>query len=324
MLLHTKTLRTSTALSCILFHANNAVKQEECLQKKFPEEKNTDNKLAYQTRVYFHIWGYRENEITNATSFLVMLRNPVDRVMSSYKYSHPENCNDNTRMHLPWGCEVAKDKKWNQTETHPAYELYRKCFPYASRLEDFAQATMSPWNPIKHFMETNMTMKDRWNCRKVARSALQGHTKGNTHPHMRYNYEYYARKSIWKFPGKEVFGIRTEHEWNDMVQLDKLLGGTGNFTNEAKSVSHGSEKYIPAPVSESAYHKLCCVLEREIEIYMDLLDSVENLSKQQKQESIDSVREKCGIADLSWTHWRMQCRSTIEADTLTLEKNLQG
>mgnify|MGYP005841851269 CR=1 FL=1 len=169
----------------------------------------------------------------------------------------------------------------------------------------------------------NLTVEEQWQCRKLARDMLQKKAKEMSGlslaaPHLHYNYEYYASKSIWKYPDKEVFGIRTEHEWEDMVELDKRMGGTGNFSNEGKSISHGSEKYHPSPVSTEAYQKLCCVLEQEIEIYMDIMDRVDNLNEEQKQEGIEKLRVKCQV-DVSWAKWRNGCRKRLEEDRKQLE-----
>jgi hypothetical protein len=202
-------------------------------------------------------------------------------------------------------------------------------------LEDFAQATMSPWE--------RTVDQQQWQCRKIARDAVQG--KGRlgslvtlTAPHMYYNHKYYARYSIWKYPNREIFGIRTDHEWQDMVNLDKMLGGTGNFSNHGKAESHGSEKYKPAPISQEAYRKLCCVLETEIHIFLNILKRVVNLTQEQKQETIDSLYDKCGISNnkvdennnddlrptllngTSFALWRQQCQNRLEADRKPLER----
>jgi hypothetical protein len=56
---------------------------------------------------------------------------------------------------------------------------------------------------------------------------------------------YYTALTLWKYPDKEVFGIRTEHELDDMVAVDKLVGGSGEFINRGKQ-SHVSEHYLPS------------------------------------------------------------------------------
>ena len=340
------TVRRSTALLCLLprFKSDQTGNEQRCLQKYFDP---SDNKLSLQTRTYFHLWGYNEEQMQNATTFLVPLRNPVDRIISTFKYSHPENCHNGTilsKVIRPWGCEVLESKYYHQTRS-PQYKLYRLCFPSATMLEDFAQSTMSPWQDFSHNQNLSGHHQQQWQCRKIARDAVRGKGKlgtlvSLTAPHMYYNHEYYAKHSIWKYPNREIFGIRTDHEWEDMVNLDLMLGGTGNFSNHGKAESHGSDKYKKARISQEAYRKLCCVLEKEIDIFLNILKRVENLTHKQKQETIDSLYDKCGIHEevgnkkvydnhlppptllnaTSFTVWQQQCQRRIEADRKPLEK----
>lgn len=122
------------------------------------------------------------------------------------------------------------------------------------------------------------------------------------------------------FPDKEVFGVRTENELEDIKALDRLLGGNGNL-RENTEVSHGSETYIPSPLSASAYQKLCCVLELEIEIYEDLLMRVINLDDKAKKEAMDKVKEKCGVTT-PWPQWRHSCRRSLKKDLKLLRPSL--
>ena len=154
----------------------------------------------------------------------------------------------------------------------------------------------------------------------MAREMVQGYGTYGSGPHMLYNYAYYAQRSVWKYPDKEVFGVRTEYEMEDIKALDALLGGNGNF-RENIEVSHGSETYVASPLSQSAYKKLCCVLEWEIEIYEDLVMRVVNLDEKAKRDAMDSVREKCGITT-TWAQWRHGCRRDMRKDLRLLKPSL--
>lgn len=181
-------------------------------------------------------------------------------------------------------------------------------------MEDFAQSLMRPW---KRGEWGPLSKEERRNCRYLAREMVQGFGTYGSGPHMLYNFAYYAQRSVWKYPDKEVFGIRTEYELEDIQALDALLGGNGNLRNNTE-VSHGSETYVASPLSESAYKKLCCVLELEIEIYEDLLMRVVNLNHQAKKEAMDNLRTKCGVTS-SWTQWRYTCRKTLRKDLRLLQ-----
>jgi hypothetical protein len=185
-------------------------------------------------------------------------------------------------------------------------------------MEDFAQALLRPWN--RGGFDPSMSIEQRRHCRYLAREMVQGYgTKGSA-PHMHYNYAYYAQLSVWKYPSKEVFGVRTEHEMEDIRALDELLGGNGNL-RENTEVSHGSESYAPSPLTTEAYQKLCCVLEMELAIYQDLLERVINLDEATKLEEMNNLRNKCGITT-PWTQWRLECQKKLRTDLKILKPSL--
>jgi hypothetical protein len=321
------TLRKETAAHCQIIHAkakaNRTEKIQECMDKRF----TADQKLALQTRYYFHVHDFDDTLANRSTSFLVPIRNPVDRIISTYKYSHPGNCNNHTAKHRIRGCLALEYKAWRQPNS-TTYQLFRKCFP-SPAMEEFAQSVSSPWRGNSHFRRSNLTKQEKMNCRLLAKQVVSGQHRDHKPfdhpvPHMvPYNYQYYASKSMWQYPKKEVFVIRTEHEWDDMVELDILLGGSGNFTQrKQKDIKHGSDKYHKSPLSQEAYSKLCCVLENEILIYKDILDQALNLSPEQKEESMNDVKDKCGIDKAtSWPAWRTTCKDQLALDQEVLTKN---
>ena len=117
------------------------------------------------------------------------------------------------------------------------------------------------------------------------------------------------------YPEKEVFGIRTEYEWDDIKALDRAIGGSGTVRNEGKAVSHGSEHFEQAPLTEQAYHKLCCVLHDEIALYFDILKRAVNLNKAAVDDAIDGVLRKCGILKIeAFVTWQQECHDHVERD----------
>jgi hypothetical protein len=191
-------------------------------------------------------------------------------------------------------------------------------------IEAFAQSVMSPWkqDPV-HPSETGksaisgLAESQQWDCRRRARGMADGSDMKSGMQHAKYNYEFYVNKTISVYPDREVLVVRTEHEWDDVVDLaNNFLGGNTDFS-VTESVSHGSEKYQPSPITTEGYQKLCCVLEREIEVYIDLLERAANLSPEAKEESIESLKEKCGVKK-DWTVWRKHCQQRLQADEKVL------
>ena len=376
------TLRRMTVIYCKLFFVRKtnytpetiANKTQQCIAKRFPDPKAM---LAYQTKHYFHLKAFNDTELATSTSFLVTLRNPIERIISTYRYTHTpflknnqhglfvkpplnclplvflvtqiftsrvrytknvsgmlfpllssfmcvlfrylwivRNCNSANRGEVwrPRGCEVEKHQ---DDQGLIQNKLYFECFP-SPAMEDFAQSLLSPWS--RGNLNASLTLEQRRECRYLAREMVQGHGTMGSAPHMLYNYGYYMERSVWKYPTKEVFGIRTEHESDDIRALDELLGGNGNL-RENTEVSHGSEGYASSPLTAEAYQKLCCVLEMEIAIYEELLERVVNLDRTSKLKDLSNLRDKCGITT-SWTEWRFVCQKKLRRDLRVLKPSL--
>lgn len=253
--------------------------------------------LPVQTLGVFHMWHVNEAELREATSFLVTLRNPVDRVISAYRYGHPKNCQGKVKD--TWGCTMIEMGLLSKPK-FLEYRFYEVCFPEPGA-EDFAQALLPPWQSTEAFEKIGD--KKKYECRRMARRVARGDPVGHVSKHMKFNYNYYAWKSLLQFPEKEVLAVRTEQEWEDLIHLDKFIGGSGQFKRAGRKHSWGSSNYLPSPVSTEAYHKLCCVLKDEIGMYLYILNQASNLDEAARKESEDSLREKCGV-QVPWSTWR--------------------
>ncbi|CAB9514641.1 expressed unknown protein [Seminavis robusta] len=316
------TLRRATSLTCRLAKQQNdtPLKVQQCINRTF----QPNHVLARSTQYYFHMWDVNTIELANSTSFLMALRNPVDRAISSFKFSHPGNCKreqDYDIAKRPWGCQV---KMYMKKPDEVQRWMYQVCFPSAG-MEEFAQNVLGPYpknNPSHHFVHSNMTHEVQQQCRWIARQHLRGQWRQGAGPHMLYNYEYYRNTTIGKFPDKEVLGVRMEHEWEDIKALDVAMGGSGEYRHrEGIHERHGSETFEASPLTTEAYHKLCCVLEREIGVYRDILDLVVNLNATAKQETLDDVQQKCGI-ETSWEDWGRNCRERMATDQAGLDESV--
>jgi hypothetical protein len=82
-----------------------------------------------------------------------------------------------------------------------------------------------------------------------------------------YNYGYYANQSIHRFPGKEVYVIRTEHLWDDFSDIDSMLGGKGTGFKRERT-NKGKRKLS---LSRQSRTNLCCALVNELVVYEEIL-----------------------------------------------------
>jgi hypothetical protein len=293
------TLRAKTSLKCRL-PRNQATEEyvRQCLIEAFGTTDTQENPLALQTIYYAHMNSMPQTEMADATSWLLALRNPVDRVISAYKYSHPAACQGvELLLNSTKGCtnyfllQPTTQKKGRQSLRYEQQltKLFVTCFP---------QPDMEP------FVQSALSAKDdeHNDCAGLARDYIVG--KGHLFPvpHLSYNYRHYQSKvlDMYSEGGKEWFGIRTEHLAEDFDNLNRQLGGKvtedTSKRQPAIKLTHGSEKFRgTSKLSAESYQSLCCLLQDEVSIYRDMVRRIWNLDDMEKFETIHSLAQKCGM-----------------------------
>jgi hypothetical protein len=293
----------------------NKRRKAKCLQQ-LPNSTISDT-----IQSYFHCLSMPPGAANYSTSYLYNLRHPVDRTISWYRYIAPQNCHKDDPKSP--SCSTA----WAMSQNpHNGWEsdFFGRCFP---TVEDWAQAlalglampttpkTTTASNSFPMMMATsNSSSSNHTDCSELAWSSLAGNIDINKHgvaAHMVFNFRYYTKKTIGKFPSKEVLVVRTENLWQDLGDLDRLLGGDGAFGHlHGSSVTHGSENYKNRrSISESGAKLLCCALQDEMNIFRDLMNRATNLDDATKLESSLKTVTRCGAA--SWEDLEKQCESLI-------------
>ena len=88
--------------------------------------------------------------------------------------------------------------------------------------------------------------------------------------------------------------------WDDIINLDRLLGGSGNFSMAGHKHSHGSGNYtVPydSKLSEPNTIYLCCLIYKEIHVYQEMILNAFNLNASQKKASLTDLHYRCHTAD---------------------------
>lgn len=218
---------------------------------------------------YFHMMGLlltskERNWLRNNTNvFLFTVRDPIDRLVSTYNY-HRSGPKDATKFQF-----------------HDRF--YKQCFP--DGLDDMV-------NIVRHDTKPG--------CTVLGMNALTGRTlQGGWH--FMYNYTHYKTYSIDQSPNHAVAVVRTEHLWDDIVHLDKLLGGSGNFGNKIGSKhTHGSENYTVSYNDELSISNtifLCCLIYKDLESYQEMILRALNLDYGQKQEVLNNLVNRCQVGE---------------------------
>lgn len=260
----------------------NAHKKKECFND-FHQFNET--RLSKMTKTHHHAFTKPENHVwlPICTSFLFTLRNPIDRAVSAFDMEHTRNTNEN---------------KGVRSRTAVFYE---ECFPNAEALAMVLAH--------KNHEAVNSFGKE---CYTLGQSTLIGNGHISHAQHLKQNYQLYARKTIWKYPEREVFVVRTEHLWEDLGALNLALGGSSSFQEHVGiTKTHGSESYeVKSKLSKLGRATFCCHLHQENEIYVQLIQSSVNLLMSEKQKTLNVLYEDCGIPlhqyqspSFSWKEW---------------------
>jgi len=268
----------------------------ESEKKRLPEEcdRVPESELADRVTGYLHDWNFY-GEPEEADAFLYNLRHPVDRMISWYYYEHPDSCMNDHQTDR--ACETAQD-----IEDYPdgrADRFYRQCFPTQDYLPLIALA-------VNHTNSTTLSQS----CSKLARKVVKGKIFERGFKHMYYNMRHYTTETIDEYPDKGVLVVRTEFLWDDIKDIDMMLGGKGTFGEiEGSRDSHGSEQYKRSnkTLSVADYGSLCCALMQEMDIYRRLVELAVNLDEDATKATIASTAQKCGFS--SWDAMMAHCTS---------------
>jgi hypothetical protein len=308
-----ETIKSILSAGCL--SRANPRRKEMCLSK-LPSSTISDT-----IQSYFHCQSMPPGAANYSTSYLYNLRHPLDRAVSWYRYVSPKNCRV-YREQSP-SCRTAAVISENPHHGWAA-EFFGRCFP---TVEDWAQALATPTPPTTATTASSLPMdasdsssSNHTDCSELAWASITGKIDADEHPqaaHMVYNFQYYRDKTIARFPSKEVLVVRMEELWQDLGDLDRLLGGDGTFGHlHGSSITHGSQHHkYHRSVSESSATLLCCALQDEMRIFRDLMNRATNLDKETKLESSLQTVTRCGAE--SWEDLQKQCTSLVSPPRVT-------
>jgi hypothetical protein len=285
-----ETLRQILRYSCRL--RANPTHRRACLQF-FQQHKETE--LSRYTLGIMHANLQKPKQgMARATTFLWTLRNPIERVISSYRYMHPGNCGGDLEA---MACLVKRSIALNK---NPWARDFFTCFPV---MEDFAQGLFFSKQPSKD-LRSNLTGADTSlsinklgvNCSQLAWNTILGMVPASGH--LYYNHQYYWNQTLEQYPDKQVWVVRTEFLWTDLQRIEQQgFNDTMNPNLPAlvQDVKHGSESHQrKGTLSDAGRRFLCCALVKELIIYGRLLEAATNLDPSAKNQSMSIVLQQCG------------------------------
>jgi hypothetical protein len=267
-----ETIQWRLKLSCKLRTSKR--KKARC----FDQFEQGESYVSNATISYLHCDKLKpKRSFQNASTFMISLRDPIDRIVSWFQYMHPLNC----VPERPSGaCNLKKENNsWGLA-------FYGDCFP---QVDDFVRS-----------IHTSLVVGST-NCSEMALETIQGNGPEGPTNHMHFNYYYYANATTIPYPEKEVMVVRQEMLWDDLRRIERLLGGDPMrpFETEGPIVTHGSEKFqYRAILDPTLVPSLCCAIPMEIRSYTNFLARAINLEGRHKMYSITALLTKCGAQSI--------------------------
>jgi len=214
--------------------------------------------VSKQVQHYYHV---RRPDSQNYSSFVITVRDPIDRIISWFLYQHPEN-------------ELIK----NSPQAEKLFECYHD-------IDDLATKGLLPI-----INNQNLTTYEK-ECMKLAHDCVEG--KSSHFIHAYFNYHFYT-KEILQNKMNEIFVVRTEHFWHDLENINYMLGG-GEIPRIApyKHKNGKVPKVTNRSISPDGMNNLCNALLSEIKIYEQLIERAVNIEKKGKVLMQMNVMKKC-------------------------------
>ena len=270
-----------------------------------------------------------------ATTYLYSIRDPIDRFVSAYLADHvynknggkggnighhntpkrnfyvdcfptPEslaqklyiNCPNHNDQH---DVDYSSSRRDDQANRNTTTRLLRRASSDNGTMASAKKKTSSSTTTTttaSSFSSSNRS--NTINCTSLGMEVLHGGVKSRTSltvmEHSAFNYKYYVHEIHEKFPTKEIFVVRTEHLWDDISKLDKMLHGTGYIYHNTTKKDHGSSNYaITNDLTPEGAKILCCPLYKELYYYQKLISLATNLQYIEKYDTLLNSYTKCDV-----------------------------
>lgn len=254
--------------------------------------------------------------------YVFPLRDPLERTISSYLYTHPENLlakafskykksnqyiekvkelEDSTKDAVH---EFFREKAFNESRFRrqqkvqgfeqnftPAQHLLYTCFP---TLEEFAMLLDRPNNFTATSGDWENDARDG-QCANVAKMTMQNKVK-NAMPHHFNNLAYTTWHIGVGLLDKEILVVRTENLNKDWVSANKYLGqeeDTVEVPKERNNDSSQVERPVGKELSEKGRKRLCLALKTEYDLYLGMIKQAVNITPKDKAESLEMAKKSC-------------------------------
>jgi hypothetical protein len=230
---------------------------------------------------YYHVPDFWRLPDTKHEAFIISVRDPFDRSVSSLLYHHPENADV---YHL------------RQTQKQLYYgPLAYACFP---TLESFAQLMHGNSANCNYPYRQNSIVAD--DCTGLACAVIHG--KVRLFSHLFFNYRNILDTKLPTDPPRRIFVLRQEFLWDDWKMVNQLLGQNEpvvipNASADWRNIT-GIKLPVERDISLEGRQKLCLALESEFMSYFRILKKALNINELEFEKNVQISQKNCPNLDL--------------------------
>lgn len=231
---------------------------------------------------------------------------------------------------------MSQSKAWHNPDSFDRKFFY-DCFPTLERLTLSLNPQQNSPIILQKLLKTHvnytatMAYDHKDGCNPLSLQAFEqatAETAEGDYGHLTAGHRYYSQLAGFPTTNKTVWVLRTEHMWEDIVTVEKALGGNPEESLGkvmGSQFSHGSETYKKSSSSvirpaDRIY--VCCALWPDMEAYWAIVERAVNLSPSQKQRTYQTTWDQCGDNITNWNELKSQCDS-LETTISILQEQKQ-
>lgn len=207
-------------------------------------------------------------DIDGFDTFIVTVRNPIDRIVSWFLHVHPKN----------------------KILAHRMAPQHTQIFDCYEEINDLAT----------HGLERKISSKLD-NCQRLARNVITGNVPGSyEYAHVVRNYRFYISKLLSQAGNKNIYVLRTEHQIDDWISSAEDIvhqsGVIANVQMENKHITHREGKKPAVTnrgLSKEGLKNACFFLCPEIQLFKEIIKKAINLNEDDKEWSLQDLAKYC-------------------------------
>lgn len=218
----------------------------------------------------------------NHQSFIISVRDVLERTISSFLYHHPKNAIANnvslTKGHADYG------------------PLAYSCF---DTLDEFATLVDGISNPAECRYPYRHNVVDATDCAALACATLHG--KVRFFVHLFFNFRNILYTKLPKDEVRQYYAIRQEYLWQDWKALNLLWGQRDKVYIPPSHLNQRNISALALPIGRTISRRsrelLCQALEVEYLAYFRILRMSNNINGDDFEDSVQIAQKSCPNLD---------------------------